>query len=110
MQSKTTGRKNQMAKVTNLGWAKQDDPIYSSGPMLNFRPPSPESTDATATNTDGAQPAGKSAQQQKRAQPPTTSGSAQDDPMQPAIDQIERALRAKVLQVMAEEQAQKASK
>ena len=52
MQSKTTGRKIQMAKGTNLGWAKPDDPIYSSGPMISFRPQLTESTSDTQTNTD----------------------------------------------------------
>ena len=52
VQSKTTGRKIRMAKGTNLGWAKPDDPIYSSGPMISFRPQLTESTSDTQTNTD----------------------------------------------------------
>lgn len=42
-----------MAKITNLGWAKPDDPIYSSGPMISFRPPLPESAQDTQSNTAG---------------------------------------------------------
>ena len=42
-----------MAKSTDLGWAKPDDPIYSSGPMISFRPQLTESTSDTQTNTDG---------------------------------------------------------
>jgi hypothetical protein len=64
----------------------QDNPIYKLGLQVGSR-----SLASSSPNTQG-------------------SGVAQDDPMQPAIDQIEQALRAKVLQVMAEEQAQKASK
>jgi hypothetical protein len=44
-----------MAKITDLGWAKPDDPIYSSGPMINFRPPLPESTQDAPGNKGGKQ-------------------------------------------------------
>jgi hypothetical protein len=76
VQSKTTGRRIQMAKIIDLGWAKPDDPIYSSGPMISFRPQLTESTSDTQSNTDGPQGAESSATPQKPAQPRITS--AQD--------------------------------
>lgn len=82
-----------MAKIIDLGWAKPDDPIYSSGPMISFRPPSPGSMRDTATSTDGASRAAKSGQPQKQAQPQTTSATAQQDPMQPAAEAYERQAR-----------------
>jgi hypothetical protein len=44
-----------MGKVIDLGSAKPDDPIYSGGPMVSFRPPLTPSSADTATNTGGAQ-------------------------------------------------------
>ena len=66
-----------------------DDPIFDNGFQIG------------ATRPYKQAPTGSTAK---------ASSSAQDDPMQPAVDQIERALRAKDAQVMAEYQAQKASK
>ena len=76
-----------MAKIIDLGWAKPDDPIYSSGPMIIFRPQLTELTSDTQTNTDGDRPAGSSATPQKPAQPQTTSAqdSAPQDPRLPGI-------------------------
>ena len=76
--------------------AGPDDPIYSSGLTVSYVQRPTPSTSSSPQSTDGL--------------PKESSSSAQDDPMQPAIDQIERALRAKDAQVMAEYQAQKASK
>ena len=33
--------KRRTMKIVDLGSAKPDDPIYSSGPMVTFRPPAP---------------------------------------------------------------------
>ena len=76
-----------MAKGTDLGWAKPDDPIYSSGPMISFRPQLTESTSDTQTNTEGVQPTGSCATPQQPAQPLTTSAqdSAPQDPRLPGI-------------------------
>jgi hypothetical protein len=82
-----------MAKGTHLGWAKPDDPIYSGGPMISFHPPSPGSMQGTATDTDGGLQAETNGRQRKPGQPLTTS---ELDPMQPAVDQIEKALYAAV--------------
>jgi hypothetical protein len=41
-----------MAKTIDLGWAKPDDPIYSSGPMVSFRPPSPGSMTSSLTQEE----------------------------------------------------------
>ena len=67
-----------MAKVIDRGLAGPDDPIYKGGLRVSSLPVLNESAD----DTDGT------------------------DPMQPAVDQIERALRAKVLrdQAMYEEE------
>ncbi len=85
-----------MAKGTYLGWAKPDDPIYSGGPMISFRPPSPESMQGTAIDTDGGLQAETNGRQRKPGQPPITSDSPSLDPMAPAADQIEKALYAAV--------------
>lgn len=91
VQSKTTGRRIRMAKIIDLGWAKPDDPIYSSGPMISFRPQLSESTSDTLTKTVGGQPTGSSATPQQPAQPLTTSakGSAPHDPMLPEMNERE---------------------
>jgi hypothetical protein len=48
-----TGRSKRMAKVTHLGSAKADDPIYSSGPQV-FVPLSKPSTESLPNGMDGA--------------------------------------------------------
>ena len=88
VQSKTTGRKIQMAKIKNLGWAKPDDPIYSSGPMISFRPQLTESTSDTQTNTDGVRPVAPNeskSEQKNLASPDSRQDSAPQDPMLPGI-------------------------
>ena len=47
-----------MGKHTDLGSAKRDDPIYSGGLMVHFKPPLTPSTGATLKITDGALPQG----------------------------------------------------
>jgi hypothetical protein len=47
-----------MGKHTDLGSAKRDDPIYSGGLMVHFKPPLTPSTGATLKITDGALPHG----------------------------------------------------
>lgn len=92
VQSKTTGRNLPMAKIIDLGWAKPDDPIYSSGPMISFRPQLTESTSDTQTNTDGGQPAAPSASkssQRKPASPDSRQDSAPQDPMLKPINEQE---------------------
>lgn len=90
VQSKTTGRKIRMAKGTNLGWAKPDDPIYSSGPMISFRPQLTESTSDTQTNTDGDRPVAPNeskSSQRKPASPDSRQDSAPQDPMLKPINE-----------------------
>ncbi|MEF8753808.1 MAG: hypothetical protein V5B60_07700 [Accumulibacter sp.] len=65
-----------MARVIDRGWAKPDDPIYKSGPMVSFRQPSPALTSATPETTAGASQS-------------SAPGEELPDPMQPAIDAIE---------------------
>jgi len=48
-----------MGKHTDLGSAKRDDPIYSGGLMVHFKPPLTPSTGATLKITDGALPQGR---------------------------------------------------
>jgi hypothetical protein len=48
-----------MGKITWLGSAKRDDPIYSGGLMVHFKPPLTPSTGATLKIADGALPQGR---------------------------------------------------
>lgn len=86
-----------MAKIKNLGWAKPDDPIYSSGPMISFHPQLTESPSDTQKSTDGAQRAGSSATPPKPAQPLTISAqdSAPQDPMLPAMNERQEKQKSK---------------
>ncbi len=87
--STTTGKltRTEIAmKYGSKGAIPADDPIFDNGFQIGATKPYRQ---APAGSTEKA------------------SSAAQDDPMQPAIDQIERALRAKDAQVMAEEQANK---
>ena len=47
-----------MGKHTDLGSAKRDDPIYSGGLMVHFKPPLTQSTKDTVNFTNGALPQG----------------------------------------------------
>ncbi len=71
-----------MGKITWLGSAKPDDPIYLNGPMVSFKPPLTPSTGATAKPTDGA------------PQPEVTSAEAAETPLgiDPVIG-LERAIQ-----------------
>lgn len=48
-----------MGKLIDLGSAKRDDPIYSSGPMVSFKPKLTPSTESSKKNTAGKQPTKK---------------------------------------------------
>ena len=61
-----------MGKHTSLGSAKRDDPIYSSGLMVHFKPPLTPSTSDTLEITDGELPQGPKPKEQ--------SNSAQEMP------------------------------
>jgi len=50
-----------MGKITHLGLAKPDDPIYSSGPMVSFRPQLAPSTATSLKDTAGTKAPVKSA-------------------------------------------------
>ena len=76
-------------KYGSKGAIPADDPIFDGGFQIG------------ATRPYKQAPTGSTAK---------ASSAAQDDPMQPAVDQIERALRAKDAQVMAEYEAQKVSR
>jgi hypothetical protein len=85
----TTGKLTRTEIAMNYGSKgaiPEDDPIFDGGIQIG------------ATRPYRQAPTGSTAK---------ASSEAQDDPMQPAIDQIGRALRAKDAQVMAEDQAQK---
>jgi hypothetical protein len=45
-----------MAKIIDLGSAAPDDPIYSSGPLVHFKPPLPASKGAGAEMKGGDAP------------------------------------------------------
>jgi hypothetical protein len=66
-----------MAKVIDLGLAGPDDPIYSGGPQVHFKPPLTRSTGDTPKNPAGA------------PQPEAT----EKDPMRPARKGLEEVLR-----------------
>ena len=68
-----------MGKVTHLGSAKADDPIYSSGPQVHFRPPSAPSTDGTAPSMDGGPPPEKRLQASSPASLPAKPAREPDE-------------------------------
>jgi hypothetical protein len=85
-------------KVIDRGWAKPNDPIYSSGLMVTFRSPLMQSTETSPSGTDGAQqPERKSS---LREQP--VPDSAKPDPMQQAADGIEEFWNKKHAQATAQ--------
>jgi hypothetical protein len=85
-----------MAKGTHLGWAKPDDPIYSGGPMISFRPPSPESMQCTATGMDGRLQAETNGRQRKPGLSLITSDSPSLDPREPAALSLEEGLQKQI--------------
>jgi hypothetical protein len=70
-----------MGTITHLGLAKPDDPIYSSGPMVSFRPQLTPSTATSLEDTDGTKA-------------PARSTSA-DDPNRPETE--EDGIRAEAI-------------
>ena len=75
-----------MAKITDLGLAKPDDPIFSGGLQVHFKPPLTKSTGDTPSSTDGGLQPGPTSSA-------AASNAATESPMLAAQNGMERALR-----------------